>query len=194
MISKKISRNGILPWIVGAIFIILFAISAITLWRNSRQSLDEAAHDDIVKLQKVFERIHKDCYIVDFERICNPIDFLNVVTFSSDRVGSMELAFARRWKGPYLKHNLRIQNKLYAVLKNKQGYFIVPGYGVRLANGKIIGKTLRLDQNCDMKKLMQDYNALLSESGVLAAQIKVGSRFMKNMSKKKLDMLSTIDE
>jgi len=194
MISKKISRNGILPWIVGAIFIVMFVISAMTLWRSSRLSLDEVAHNDIIKLQNIFERIQKDCYIVDFERTFNPIDFLNVATFSGDKVGSMELAFPQHWKGAYLKNNLRIQNKLYAVLKNKQGYFIVPGYGVRLANGKIIGKSLKLNQNSDMRKLMQDPQALGSESGVLAAQIKIGSRFMKNMSKKKLDMLSAIDE
>jgi hypothetical protein len=183
-----------LSWIVGAIFITVFFISAITLWHSSRLSFDEAAHDDIVKLQRVFMQIQKDCYIVDFEHTFNHIDFLNVSSFSGEKIGSMELAFPKNWNGPYLKNNLRIQNKLYAILKNKQGYFIVPGYGVRLANGKVIGKTLILDQNSDMKKLMQDDDGLNSKSGILAAQVKIGSRTMKNMTRKKMDMLSAIDE
>ena len=194
VISKKVSKNGILPWIVWTIFITIFSISTITLWRSSRLSFDEVAHDDIVRLQDIFAHIQKDCYIVDFEQIVNPIDFLNAINFSGEKVGSMELAFPQHWKGPYLKNNLRVQNKLYAVLKNKLGYFIVPGYGVRLANGKVIGKTLVLDQNSDMKKLMQDSQALNSDKGILAAQIKIGSRLMKNMIDKQLNMLSAIDE
>lgn len=193
MISRKALKNGILPWIVGAIFITIFCISAMTLWRNSRLSFDEVAHDDITKLANIFERIQRDCYIVDFEHVFNHIDFLNVKNFSGDKVGSMELAFPAHWDGPYVKHNLRIQNRLYAVLKTKQGCFIVPGQGVQLANGKVVGKTLILDQNSNMKKLMQDPKSLGSEAGVLAAQLKIGSRAMKNMTKKKLDILSAID-
>jgi len=191
--SHKISKNFMMPWIVGAIFSTIFLISTITLWRSSRLAFDEVAHDDILKLQQIFERIQDDCYIVDFEHVFNYIDFLNVRSFSGEKVGSMELAFAKNWNGPYLTNNLRIQNKLYAVLKNKQGYFIIPGYGVQLANGKVIGKTLILDENSDMKKVMQDDQGLNSKPGVLAAQIKIGSRMMKDMSKSKLDMLSAID-
>jgi hypothetical protein len=193
VISKKISKKSVLPWIVGPIFVTFFLISVITLWRSSRMSFDEVAHQDIMHLQDIFKQIQKDCYIVDFEHVINHIDFLNIQSFTDKKVGSMELAFPKRWKGPYLKKNLRVQNKLYAVLKNKQGYFIVPGYGVRLANGKVIGKTLILDQNSDMKQLMKDEQGLDSENGVLAARIKIGSRAMKNMTSKKIDILSAID-
>lgn len=193
VISKNLSRNSVLPWIVVPIFATFFLISIVTLWRSSRTAFDQVAHDDIMHLQEIFKQIQKDCYIVDFEHVVNHIDFLNIQSFTDKKVGSMELAFPKRWKGPYLKKNLRVQNKLYAVLKNKQGYFIIPGKGVRLANGKVIGKTLILDQNSDMKQLMRDQDGLDSENGVLAARIKIGSRAMKNMTNKKLDMLSAID-
>lgn len=193
MISKKGLKISFIPQIVGIFFIVLFVISAMTLWRYSRTAFDKKIYNDIVQLQKIFEKIQADCYIYSFEHEKNYIDFLNVIKFSSNRVGPMQLGFPQNWQGPYLQQNLRIQNKLYAMLKTQQGYFIVPGDGVRLANGKVIGKDLILDKNSDIRKLMQDSEALQSESGILAAEIKIGSEFVKNMTTYKWEMLSIID-
>ncbi|MBI2345207.1 hypothetical protein HYV10_04035 [Candidatus Dependentiae bacterium] len=193
MIPKKASKLFLIPALVGIFFIILFSISVITLWRSSRINFDELIHQEVMQLKETFERIQHDCYIYNFEHERNYIDFLNVVKFSNSHVGSMELGFPQNWKGPYLKKNPRIQNKLYTVLKNKQGYFIVPGDGIRLANGKVIGKDLVLDKNSDMKHLMFDFNGLASSVGVLAAEIKIGSEFVKNMTQYKWEMLSAMD-
>jgi hypothetical protein len=193
MISKKRSKISFLPKIAGVLFVVLFIISAITLWRNSRINFDESIHHDITELKYTLEKIQTDCYIYNFEHEKNYIDFLNIHRFSGTTVGSMELGFPQNWQGPYLKTNPRIQNKLYVVLKNKQGYFIVPGDGVRLANGKVIGKDLILDQNSDMQKLMKDFDGLTSSVGVLAAEIKIGSELVKNMTQYKWEMLSAMD-
>lgn len=193
MVSKKRSKISFMPRIVAVLFVVLFIISAVTLWRNSGINFDEHIHHDITELKYTLEKIQTDCYIYNFEHEKNYIDFLNVVKFSGTTVGSMELGFPYNWKGPYLKINPKIQDRLYVVLKNKQGYFIVPGDGVHLANGKIIGKDLILDQNSDMKKLMQDFDGLMSSSGVLAAEIKIGSEFVKNMTQYKWEMLNAMD-
>lgn len=193
MVFKKGSKISFIPKIVGIFFITFFIISAITLWRNSRINFDERIHSDVIELQKIFEKIQKDCYIYNFDHEKNYIDFLNVIKFSNSHVGSMDLGFPKNWQGPYLKVNPRIQNQLYMVLKNKQGYFIIPADGVHLANGKVIGKDLILDQNSDMKKLMQDPEALQSTIGSLAAEIKIGTELVKNMTNYKWEMLSAMD-
>lgn len=193
MISKKIKKSSFMPTVVRYFFIILVIVSAISLWRSFSSNSDIRIHKDLLELQQIFDRIQKDCYIYGFDHEKNYIDFLNVITFSNSHVGSMALSFPRNWKGPYLNANPRIQDKLYMILKNKQGYFIVPGDGVRLANGKVVGQDLILDENSDMRNLMQDSGSLYSESGVLAAEIKIGTDFMKSMVDQKLDLLKTID-
>lgn len=182
-----------MPRIVVILLVIFGVFAVITLWQSSQINSDESIHQDITELKYILEKIQADCYIYNFEHEKNCIDFLNVIKFSGKTVGSMELGFPQHWQGPYLKTNPRIQNKLYVVLKNKQGYFIVPGDGVRLTNGKVIGKDLILDRNSDMYKLMQDLDGLKSEAGVLAAEIKIGSEFVQNMTQYRWEMLSAMD-
>ncbi len=193
MVSRTRSKISLIPKVVGILLIIFFIISALSLWRNSHINLDENIHHDVIELKYVLERIQKDCYIYKFEHEKSYIDFLNVIKFAGNNLGSIQLGFPENWQGAYLKNNPKIQDKFYMVLKNKQGYFVVPGDGVHLANGKVIGKDLILDQNSDMRKLMQDYEGLLSNSGVLATEIKIGSEFAKNMTQYKREMLTSMD-
>ena len=99
------------------------------------------------------------------------IDFLNVGAFEGPVVGPMSLLEPKNWKGPYLRESLTVGGKEYQIIGTKKGYFIVPGDGVSLGNGKVIGKTLIINQNSDIEAMMRDPKALLSGDKPLAARI-----------------------
>ncbi|MBP6891986.1 hypothetical protein KBB68_00235 [Candidatus Babeliales bacterium] len=176
-------HHSLLFFLVATIFSALFVISVVMFWQQTHRSVDAMVHEDVVRLQKVFQKIHQDCKILSFDHEKNYIDFLTVKEFVGDQVGAMNLAVAKFWKGPYLKENPEVQEHAYVILKNKQGYFIVPGDGVVLSNGKIVGKDIVLHANTDMKKMMQNSNGLKSSAGVLAAPIEVvKNHFLLNAS------------
>ncbi len=47
----------------------------------------------------------------------------------------------------------------------------MPGDGVALANGKVIGKTLVINSDSDIEAMMRDPQALLSNNKPLAARV-----------------------
>ena len=193
MAFKK-STNFFLPIkFLGIVFIVFFIIVVFTLLRRPSVNSDSSIHQDIQKLQLIIQDIQYHCYIYNFLHDKNYIDFLNIKDFVGSQVGSMQLNFPQNWKGPYLHENLKVQNILYMILKNKQGYFIVPGDGVQLSNGIVIGKDLILDKNSNMKSLINDSKYLGSDSGVLAAEIKIGTNFIKTMLNGNVELLNAMD-
>ena len=166
--SQWFSRVAIL------LFVSLFGISIYKLYRTSTRSSDVIITEQVQKLKTIFDQIHKDCGIIDFEHEKNHIDFLTVKSFVGSEVGPMNLLYPRQWKGPYVQDNPTIQEEMYVILHNKSGYYIVPGDGVKLLNGKVVGTDVVLDYQTDMKQAMLQEDALKSESGVLAVKIDVG--------------------
>ena len=59
-------------------------------------------------------------------------------------------------------------------MRTKQGHFIVPGPGVKLFNSKVIGTDIILDENADIKAMMQDEQFLNFKGRPLAVQIMDG--------------------
>lgn len=157
------------------IFASLLVITVFMLWRTSRKSTDILIYEDIQLLSKIFEKINRECRILGFVHDKNYIDFLTVKDFVGSEVGSMNLMLAQQWKGPYLKDNPTIQQRQYQILHAQKGYFIVPGDGIVLGNGKKIGTDFVLDKNSDMSKILKDTNQLMSPVGALAVEIQVGS-------------------
>lgn len=181
--SRMSGHHSLLFFLTATIFSALFFISAVMFWQQTHRSVEVMVHQDVMELQKIFQKIHQDCKILSFDHEKNYIDFLTVKEFVGDQVGSLNLGFAKFWKGPYMKENPEVQEHAYVILKNKQGYFIVPGDGVVLSNGKIIGKDIVLHANTDMQKMMQNPNGLKSSAGVLAAPIEViKNKFMLHAS------------
>lgn len=193
MVSKvsKSSQN-LMIGLSTIIVVSLFCISIWTFWSQSRVVADQVIHTDIVQLQKIFTQIHSDCYISDFAHEKNYIDFLNVNSFSGSTVGSMHLSSPQKWKGPYFKHNPTVNQHCYVILKNKQGYFIVPDDGVVVNNGKVIGTDIILNKDTDMHALMNSDQGLLSPSGCLAVEIKIGKQLI-NMWMQQVSLVDSID-
>ena len=166
--SQRFSQAAIL------LFLILSVVSVYKLYQNSSASSDVVISGQVQKLQEIFQNIHKNCGIVDFEHERNYIDFLTIESFVGSEVGSMNLLYPKEWAGPYVEDNPTIQEKQYIVLRNKSGYFIVPDNGVKLTNGTVVGTDFVLDYETDMEQAMMSEDQLKSPSGILAAKLDVG--------------------
>lgn len=148
MKSQKIT------FIAATVFLILFGLAGWNYWDRAKNNIDIIIADDVTQLAHILNQIHKDCHIIDFEHSKNNIDFLNVISFEGSEVGPMNLKYPKKWHGAYLKDNPTMQEKYYQIIKTKQGYWVVPGDGVKLSNGLIIGKDIIIDEDTDMKKLV----------------------------------------
>ena len=161
-------------WYSGLMALLFLAGSAFVIYKyihQMRKANDEVIAGHIQKLQTIFKDINDCCKINAFRHEKDYIDFLNVGSFEGSVVGPMSLMEPKNWKGPYLKESLTIMGKEYQIVGTKRGYFIVPGDGVSLANGKVIGKTLVINSSSDIDSLMKDPKALLSGDKPLAARI-----------------------
>lgn len=180
--AKNVARKSGIPILTAAIVFVLFVLSLWVLFKHSRYSIDAIIAQDVQKLEQVFKEINKDCKIIDFEHTKNYIDFLTVKEFIGSQVGAMNITYPKKWKGPYLKQNPTVLEQQYVVLKNKKTYYIVPGDGVVLANGKTIGVDIILDGKSNINVLTQDLNALKSSHGALVAKVEIGGNYLKNAS------------
>lgn len=165
-------RGGVKPIVILTSFIALFIVISLYNWRYRAREYDPALIvKELRQLQEIFMRIDKDCKILGFDHIKNPINFLNVGTFTGSEVGSMNLGYPKNWKGPYATDNPHVQNIEYQIIKTNKGFFITPGDGVVLPNGKIVGKDVILNENSDIATMMHDDRALMSKGHELAAAL-----------------------
>lgn len=179
------NKSYIFPIIIGLVFIACFLATTLYYFNSSLNYNDEIIADEVEQLKDIFIRINDAAKIKSFEDTIISIDFLNTISFAGNQVGPMILLYPQLWKGPYLEKNLTHQGKLYQIIKTYKGYFIVPGDGVKLFNGKVIGKDIKFDFNTDIKALLKDPDTLLSKGGKpLAAKL--------SASKSGFDLLAPI--
>lgn len=167
---KNISTRG---FAIGSVILLtlLISVSLFMWWQQTSVWQDAVIDEHIRTLQGVFKRIDDDCHIIGFEHKKNYIDFLNVVTFVGSGVGSMNVTHPEKWRGPYLRENPTMQEQLYKIVRTKKGYYIVPGDGVELSNGKVIGKDIIFDEHSDIEAMLQDELALKFKDYALAAPL-----------------------
>jgi type II secretory pathway pseudopilin PulG len=178
---KKITRNTLISIIVIAILGILFVASMFMYWYQVRIDTNELISQQVVELQQIFKKIDEAAGIVDFDHQKSYIDFLNVGSFSGSEVGAMNLRNPKKWQGPYLKENPTIQEQNYQIVRTKKGFFIVPGDGVVLSNGKIIGKDIIFDENADIPAMMSDPTMLNFQNKALAAPLQMSGQKMPDL-------------
>jgi hypothetical protein len=159
------------PLLVGTTLLLLFVMALWTFWRQSHKETNLLIADDVVQLATIFNRIENTCDIISFEHQKNYINFLNVIAFEGSEVGPMNLKYPEKWEGPYLKDNPTLQEVLYQVINTKQGYFVVPGPGVRLSNGMIIDKDIIFDEAADILSMLKPGGVLHPNDRALAVQI-----------------------
>lgn len=171
------SPDGVSKVVAGlavVLFAALFCLSIFQLYQQSKSHTDKLLAADVAVLSQIFSKIHTQCGIVGFEHDTNYIDFLTVGTFAGSQIGSMNLLRPRQWQGPYLKSIPTMQEKQYEVARAKTGYYIVPGHGVRLGNGKIMGQDIVITPQTDIDAMLRAGGDLMSENKALAHKVSMG--------------------
>jgi len=171
------NRSTVIPILTIALFLLLVGVSLYRFFYQAKTASDQIIAREVLTLVDIFKRIDKKCKIIDFDYQKNRINFLNIKSIdeNSSEFGPMNVAFPRNWEGPYVADNPTIQGKDYQIVRTKKGYFITPGDGVVLSNGKVVGKDLKLDEDADIPKMMVDKNGLNYKGKALAAPLTVGT-------------------
>lgn len=135
--------------------LLLLSLSFMAFWRQTNIYKNKIIAEHIGVLSEIFKKINEQCGIINFGYQQNYIDFLNVESFVGSQIGSMNLKYPQHWQGPYLKENPTMQEKYYEIIYTYKGYFIVPGQGVQLTDGKIIGKDIIFSKDTDIEALIK---------------------------------------
>ena len=146
-----LKKNGFSYTIItGILFTVLVGIAGVNFYYRSRWYTVGVIQQDLKVLQDVFKRIDESCTIMSFDVPITPINYLNVRSFEGSEIGAMNIVYPSRWQGPYLKDNPTVQGIEYQVVHTNKGYFITPGNGVTLPNGKEIGKDIVFTEQSDI--------------------------------------------
>ena len=86
--------------------------------------------------------------------------------------------YPEKWAGPYLQENPTVQSKVYEIVLTKNGYYIVPGTGVRLANGKIMGKDIVLTPQTDIDQVINEKSGLEYKGKPLVVPIEMQKKIL----------------
>jgi hypothetical protein len=160
---------------VTVVLAVLFIIGLSYLWHSSRTIGDVMIGQEVVRLRDIFQKIDATCSILGFEHQRNYIDFLTVKSFVGSEVGAVNLAHPAKWEGPYLQDNPTVQQKLFEIVRIKNGYYIVPGEGIKLSSGKVIGKDIIFNDSADMQTMIAHKGVLNFKGQALAAYLEIGS-------------------
>lgn len=169
---RKNVLTYLMPIITASLLALLVVVAVYRFYTQMETITNDIIVDHVEELADIFKKIDKECQIIGFEHEKSFIDFLNVAKFEGSEVGAMNLAYPVAWQGPYVKDNPTVQEKLYVVVVNKAGYYVAPGDGVVLANGKKIGTDIVLDKDTDFDALLHDPEALLYNNQPMARKFK----------------------
>ncbi len=175
---KNITFQSLSFALLSILLVALFVITWYQFTRETKIIINQTIVKDVAQLKKIFDTIHKKCIILDFAHEKNYIDFLTVKSFVSSEVGAMNVMYPEKWAGPYLQENPTVQSKVYEIVLTKNGYYIVPGTGVRLANGKIMGKDIVLTPQTDIDQVINEKSGLEYKGKPLVVPIEMQKKIL----------------
>lgn len=147
----------IISTLLMGLFMLLFVLR---VFYSRPRLIASMIEDDIKMITLALEKIDARCSILSIDDDKNEVDFLNVKAFRGSRVGPLNLAYPDKWEGPYLNVNPSIQEKHYEIIKAGDGIFVLPGTGVKLPNGKVVGKDFQITRVTSVTLLLEKGEAL----------------------------------
>ncbi|NDD53380.1 hypothetical protein EBZ39_05820, partial [bacterium] len=155
----------------STLLLVLLTIFFFRVFDAKTSAFTSAITDDLALIERALHQIDKTCNILSIRAGLAPIDFLTVERFSGSTIGCLNLAYPRRWKGPYAKTNPSMQGIAYQVVRTKEGYFVVPGDGVSLPNKLVMGKDIVLTYGSAITLMMQPGGRLNVQGHPLAIRL-----------------------
>ncbi len=171
----------------------LAGIFIVRLANNKPYFTASVMTEDLQKMSKIFKKIDAHCNILDISCQHCQIDFLTVEKFVGSEIGCLNLAYPDKWKGPYLRTNPRIQQRHYELVNIDEGLFIIPGDGVKLPTGYVMGKDIVVSRTTPMKKLIAPDGMLNYKGQALACHLvfKIGDWDSRN-TPEELDRVNSL--
>lgn len=166
-------------WLSAFIAIMLLAIVVVPayyFWHQASQANSRVIAQDVQKMAIAFAKINEDSRLLGFDLDKTPVNFLNVKAFSGPTIGSMSLEHPERWKGPYLEKTPMVSDTYYYILKTPQGYYLVPGDGIQLEGGKVLGRDIIITPHTAIEDLVKNEPALTYNGQPLIVKLKVEPR------------------
>lgn len=168
---KKLKKYDKIACLVSVLLIFLCVFGFFSVWYEAKRSRDIFIAHHIQELAAIFKKIDEQCHIIGFDHTRTYIDFLNVNSFEGSEVGAMNLTYPDKWQGAYLKDNFTMQGRVYEIVTIKSGSFIMPGHGVVLSSGLIMGEDIVIDDNTDMDRMLGQGGKLNFKGKPLALKI-----------------------
>ena len=159
------------PIMSTIIFGILLVIFILRLVYTRPQLIASIIYDDITLISMTLEKVDVECNILSLEHDRNYVDFLNVERFAGSRVGPINLVHPKNWKGPYVRTSPTIQEKFYEIVKAKDGVYVVPGQGVTLPSGKVMGTDITISRDTVVAELLKNDGFLMFKDIPLAVRL-----------------------
>jgi hypothetical protein len=182
------------------LLLVLFGVFCIKIFHSKTSVVTGLIRDDLSAIERALHEIDASCNILAVRGDAAQVDFLTVAKFSGSTIGCLNLAYPKRWKGPYLQVNPTLQEHMYEIVRTKEGYFVVPGAGVTLPNKLVMGKDILLTHNSAITLMMQPGGRLNFQGNPLAVRLsfKIGDwdpvRPDKDTIEKINDMLKEFNE
>lgn len=183
---KRVWHEGLMPvhWSVVLTVVLFVLLIGTAVWRfksSPESRVETYIVQDVANLSVILKKIDEECSIIGVKHQQNYIDFLNVISFAGSEVGPLNLAHPDKWKGPYVKDNPTVQGHLYQIVRAQEGYFIAPGNGVKLSNGKVIGKDIVFDENTSLRNLTCSSQALTFQGKPLVVPLETSKSVFDEM-------------
>ena len=126
---------------------------------------------DLEVLARVLHVIDESCSILSVKYDHTKIDFLNTVAFEGSEIGGLNLAYPRQWKKSFLKDNPTVEGIEYELVRAKDGFYVMPGQGLRLPNDLVMGKDIIIDRSVAVMPLLKEGGPLFYQNMPLAKKI-----------------------
>jgi hypothetical protein len=158
------------------ILLVLLALFIYKVMHNRAYYLSSVIEQDVTIIAKVLASIDKDCGILSLSREHLPVNFLTVKSFVGSSVGGLNLAYPQKWQGPYLQINPTHQERFYDLIQTNEGLFLLPGLGVSLPSGLVMGRDVKPGFDVSIKKMLEKGGVLNHDGSLLGLQLnfKVG--------------------
>ncbi len=168
---QQVKQGFIIP-LLGMLLVSAFiALAFFTTYKKTHESVGLMIAEHVAHLSDIFAKIHKNCGILSFDFQKNPINFLNVKSFSGSQVGSMNLRHPRKWKGSYTHKTPAVNQNDFQIVRTHKGYFITPAEGIKLPSGLVVGQDVMLNDDADIATMVQPGGVLWYQGKALAVPL-----------------------
>ena len=138
------------------------------LYYNQPYFVSSVITGNLKNIESILHDIDQRCNILSIQDDHAVVDFLTIKSFEGSVIGQLNLAYPKKWRGPYASRNPSISGHFFEVVKTQEGYFVVPGHGVKLPNGLVVGKDFTITPKTSMRKMLA-VNGHLNYRGIQLA-------------------------